>query len=103
MPSDHVRESIEKAKQYLGDHPDEARYTDQPATAVMEDGLRCRIEHATGAVMITDMPRRVGGDGSAPRVDPERLRELVEWADHHSPVSDAIRCAVPTTVEVEPQ
>ena len=171
MPSDHIRESIEKAKQYLGDHPDEARYTDQPATAVMEDGLRCRVEHATGAVMITDMPSGVGGEGSAPTpgwlaraaqascdatviamraaelgiplqrlevivdsesddrgllgmddavpagplssrirvrvtaegVDPERLRELVEWADHHSPVSDAIRRAVPTTVEVEPQ
>jgi uncharacterized OsmC-like protein len=36
-------------------------------------------------------------------VDPDRLQELVEWADHHSPVSDAIRRAVPTTVEVEPQ
>jgi uncharacterized OsmC-like protein len=170
MPSDHIRESIENAKQYLADHPDEARYTDQPATAVMEDGLRCRVEHTTGAVMITDMPSGVGGEGSAPTpgwiaraaqascdatviamraaelgipiqrlevivdsesddrgllgmddavpagplssrirvrvtaegIDPERLRELVEWADHHSPVSDAIRRAVPTTVEVEP-
>jgi hypothetical protein len=35
--------------------------------------------------------------------DPELLRELVEWADRHSPVSDAIRRAVPTTVEFEPQ
>jgi organic hydroperoxide reductase OsmC/OhrA len=42
---------------------------------------------------------RIAAEG----IDPERLRELVEWADRHSPVSDAIRRAVPTTVEVEPQ
>jgi uncharacterized OsmC-like protein len=36
-------------------------------------------------------------------VDRARLRELVEWADRHSPVSEAVRRAVPTTVEVEPQ
>ena len=170
MPTDHILVSIENARQYLTEHPDEARYTDQAATAVMEDGLRCRVEHATGAVMITDMPSGVGGEGSAPTpgwlaraaqascdatviamraaelgiplqrlevvvdsesddrgllgmddavpagplssrirvrvtaegMDPERLRELVEWADQHSPVSDAIRRAVPTTVEIEP-
>jgi uncharacterized OsmC-like protein len=169
MPSDHIRESIENAKQYLSEHPDEAQYTDQPATAVIEEGLRCRVEHAVGSVVVTDMPKGVGGEGSAPSpgwlaraaqascdatviamraaelgitlqslevtvdsesddrgllgmddavpagplsarirvriaaegVDPQRLRELVEWADRHSPVSDAIRRTVPTTVEVE--
>ena len=40
---------------------------------------------------------RIGASG----VDPERLREIVEWADQHSPVGDATRRAVPTTVEVE--
>ena len=171
MPSDHIRESIENARQYLSEHPDEARYTDQSATAVIEDGLRCRVEHKDGAVLITDMPEGVGGEGSAPSpgwharaaqascdatviamraaelgiplqrlevtvdsesddrgllgmdeavpagplncrirvritaagADPERLRELVEWADHHSPVSDALRRAVPTTIEIESQ
>jgi uncharacterized OsmC-like protein len=169
MPSDHIRESIENARQYLSEHPDEARYGDHPATAVIENGLRCRVEHATGAALVTDMPGAVGGEGSAPTpgwfaraaqascdgtliamraaelgvplqslevtvesesddrgllgmddaipagplssrirvriaaagVDPQRVRELVEWADHHSPVTDAIRRAVPTTVEVE--
>ncbi len=38
---------------------------------------------------------------SAKGTDPERLRELVEWADHHSPVSDVVRRAVPTSVEIE--
>jgi uncharacterized OsmC-like protein len=168
MPSDHIRESIQNARQYLSEHPDEARYVDHPGTAVVENGLRCRVEHATGAALVTDMPGAVGGEGSAPTpgwfaraaqascdatliamraaelgvplqslevtvdsesddrgllgmddaipagplssrirvriaagVDPQRLRELVEWANHHSPVTDAIRRAVPTTVEVE--
>jgi uncharacterized OsmC-like protein len=170
MSGDHIRQSIENAKQYLSEHPDEARYTDRPATAVIEDGLRCRVETPEGTVVVTDMPAGMGGGGSAPSpgwvaraaqascdatliamraaelgvplqrlqvtvdsesddrgllgmdeavpagplnsrirvriaadgVEPARLRELVEWADRHSPVSDAVRRAVPTTVEVEP-
>jgi uncharacterized OsmC-like protein len=35
-------------------------------------------------------------------VAPERLRELVEWAEAHSPVADAVRRAVPTRTEIEP-
>lgn len=31
----------------------------------------------------------------------ERLREIVDWADLHSPVSDAVKRAVHTTVVVE--
>ena len=170
MSNDQIRDSIENAKRYLTEHPAEARYTDRPATAVIEHGLRCRVESSEGAPVVTDMPASVGGQASAPSpgwlaraaqasadatviamraaelgialqrlevtvesesddrgllgmdeatpagplssrvrvhiaaegVDHERLSELVEWADHHSPVSDAIRRAVPTTVEVEP-
>jgi organic hydroperoxide reductase OsmC/OhrA len=40
---------------------------------------------------------RIAAEG----VDPQRLLELVEWADHYSPISDLIRRAVPVTVEVE--
>jgi uncharacterized OsmC-like protein len=161
MTFEHIRQSIESARKYLSEHPDQARYTDRPATAVIEDGLRCRIEGLEG---VTDMPAAVGGGGSAPTpgwlaraaqascdatviamraaelgvqlqrlevtvdsesddrgllgmdeaipagplssrirvrieaagVDPEQLRDLVEWADRHSPVSDAVRREVPT-------
>ncbi|MGH7553092.1 MAG: OsmC family protein [Longimicrobiales bacterium] len=171
MSDDHIRQSIENAKQYLSEHPDQARYTDRAATALIEAGLRCRVEGTEGALVVTDMPAGVGGEDSAPSpgwlaraaqascdatviamraaelgiplrrlevtvdsesddrgllgmdeavpagplnsrirvriaaegVDPERLRELVEWADRHSPVSDAIRRAVPTTIDIEPQ
>lgn len=37
----------------------------------------------------------------AEEVAPERLREIVEWAEAHSPVADAIRRAVPSSLEVE--
>ncbi len=40
---------------------------------------------------------RIGATG----VDPDKLREIVDWADRHSPVGDATRRAVPTTVDVE--
>ena len=40
---------------------------------------------------------RITADG----VEPQILRELVEWADRHCPVSDGLRRVVPTTVEVD--
>jgi hypothetical protein len=38
---------------------------------------------------------------SAEGVSDEQLRELVEWADAHSPVSDAVRRAIPTAVDIQ--
>jgi uncharacterized OsmC-like protein len=169
MPANRIRDSIESTRRYLSQHPGECSHTDSPAAAVVEQGLRCRIEGPDGAVLLTDMPSAVGGDGTAPSpgwvaraalascgatviamraaelgirlqrlevgVDsesdycgllgmdetvpagpassrirvcidavgatPDQLRELVEWADRHSPVSDAIRRAVPTKVAIE--
>jgi uncharacterized OsmC-like protein len=40
---------------------------------------------------------RITADG----VDPQILLDLVEWADRYSPISDAMRRAVPMSVEVE--
>jgi len=56
MPGDHIRESIETAKKYLAEYPDGARSKDRPAIAVIEDGLRCRVEGTEGAFVVTDMP-----------------------------------------------
>jgi uncharacterized OsmC-like protein len=63
---EHIRASIEGAIRYLSEHPEEARYTDSVATAVLENGLRCRVEGPDGATVATDMPPSVGGGGSAP-------------------------------------
>ena len=40
---------------------------------------------------------RIGADG-VPR---ERLQEIVDWADAHSPVGDAVRQAVPSKIEIK--
>lgn len=170
MSGEKIRDAIHGAIQYLSEHPGEARYTDSPATAIIEEGLRCRVEGSkSGVTVVTDMPPAVGGEGSAPSpgwlsraaqascdatviamraaqegirlkvlqvtvdsesddrgllgmdestpagplnarvrvriaadgVSEERLRRLVEWGDHHSPVTDCVRRAVPTMLEVE--
>jgi hypothetical protein len=36
-------------------------------------------------------------------VQPERLRQIVEWAGVHSPVGDAMRRAIPCNVEIQVQ
>ncbi len=160
--------SIGTAVEHLTANPDQARYTDSPATAII-DGLRSTVSGPHGAALVSDMPAGVGGTASAPSpgwlmraalascdatviamraategvtldtlevtvdgesddrgllgidddtpagplhtrvrvrigasgVDPDKLREIVEWADQHSPVGDATRRAIPTTVEVE--
>jgi predicted ATPase len=66
MPVTTSANRSRRAKRYLSEH-DEAQYTDQPATAVIEDGLRCRVEHTEGAVVVTDMPASAGGEGRLPR------------------------------------
>ena len=163
-----IRESILSVRSALASNPDAGPAPDRPATAVMEDGLRCRAEGGDGWAIATDMPAAVGGGGSAPtpgwliraalascaattvamraaeleialtrlevtaesetdmrgllgcgngvepgpatarlrveieaeRADRQRLEELVEWADRHSPVGDGIRRAVPVELEI---
>lgn len=169
MSTTYIQQSIENVIQYLIEHPDECRYTDKAATTVVEEGLRCRAAGPDGATLISDMPKAIGGGGSAPSpgwllraalancdatvmamraaqlgvtlttlevtvdsesddrgllgmdeaipagplsvrtririgadgVEAERLREIVQWAEAHSPVGDAINRAVPMQVEVE--
>jgi uncharacterized OsmC-like protein len=169
MSVTNIQQSIEGVIKYLSEHPDECRYTDKAATAVVEEGLRCRAEGPNGAVLISDMPKAIGGEGAAPSpgwllraglancdatviamraaqfgvtltmlevtvdsesddrgllgmddtiaagplrmrtrvrigandVTPEHLREIVDWAEVHSPVGDAVRRAVPSKIEVE--
>jgi uncharacterized OsmC-like protein len=168
ITSSHIGRSIRIARTYLAEHPAAARHTDSAASAVVEDGLRCRVKGPNGATVYTDMPAGVGGDATAPSpgwfaraahascvatlismraaelgirlqrvevvvdsesdargmlamddevppgplssrarvritadgVEPQLLLELVEWADRYSPISDAIRRAVPMSVEV---
>lgn len=169
MSKQEIGAAILRAREYLREHPDEARSTDSAATATIDEGLRCQVAGPKGQRLVSDMPGTVGGAGSAPSpgwlmraahaacdatviamraaevgitlsrlevmvdsesddrglfgmsdkvpagplstrvrvaiaaegVREEQLREIVEWAREHSPVDDAIRRAVPVTVEMQ--
>ncbi|CAN5831355.1 OsmC family protein [soil metagenome] len=67
MTAEGIRNAIESAIAYLGEHPDQARYTDGHATATLgQDGLRTTVSGPDGARLTTDMPKSVGGGNSAP-------------------------------------
>lgn len=63
---EHIAEAIHQAQAYLRQHPDEARYTDSVATAMILDGLHCTVTGPDGSTVETDMPASVGGSALAP-------------------------------------
>lgn len=168
MSQSEIAQAITSSRQYLNDRPEKARSRDSKATAVLEEGLRVRVEGPRGWSLATDMAPGVGGKGSAPTpgwmlrsasaaclvsliamraaeegvdlsllevevdsesdnrgllglgddipagplglrtlvrvaaadVDDATLRDIVQWADEHSPVDDAVRRAVPVELVV---
>lgn len=61
-----VAEAIARAVEHLTEHPDEASYTDSPATATLQEGLRVIVRDPSDRTVETDMPAGVGGADSAP-------------------------------------
>src|SRR6266566_5035036 len=66
MPNTDIRGALANAIAYLNAHPDEARYTDSPATAVLESGLAVTVHGPQGMSIHTDMPKSVGGTDQSP-------------------------------------
>ena len=66
MTTEDIRTALQNAVAYLSGKPEEARYTDSVATAVIESGLRCRVRGPSGEETVTDMPKSVGGSSAAP-------------------------------------
>jgi hypothetical protein len=67
MSTNQIKESVERAINHYTENPDDARGPGAPITAVMEEGLRCRVQKQDGtAIITTDMPTGIGGGGSAP-------------------------------------
>ena len=60
-----IRSAIETASGKLAEHPEMAVGTDAAATAVLEEGLRFRVDGPNGP-LTTDMSESVGGGASAP-------------------------------------
>jgi uncharacterized OsmC-like protein len=168
MSNTKIRDALAQANGYLTAHPGEARYTDSPATAVLESGLAVTVQGPHGMSVHTDMPKSVGGEDGSPSpgwllraaqasclatliamraaqqgvdlgrievvVDSEsddrgilglddsvpagplssrarvrigrngpkadQLEAIIRWAEAHCPVQDAVRRAIPCTVEI---
>ena len=66
MTSEDIRTALQNAVAYLSGKPEEARSTDSLATAVVENGLICRVRGPHGEEIVTDMVKSVGGSASAP-------------------------------------
>ena len=61
MSVTHIKESVERVINHYTENPDDARDPGIPVTAVMEEGLRCRVEAPDGtAIVITDIPTGIG-------------------------------------------
>lgn len=63
----HIKESVERVITHYTENPDDARGSGTSVSAVMEDGLRCRVQRQDGTlIVITDMSTGIGGGGSGP-------------------------------------
>jgi len=166
---DNIRESMQGVIGYYTQNPDKALSQDKEAVAVIEEGLRVRAAGPDGQVLVCDMPKGLGGGGTAPspgwmmraslanceaimialraaqldvhldtlevRVDSvsddrgmlgmddsklagpmnmkvsirigadgipaEKLHEIIEWAEHHSPVGEPLNRVMPVEYAVE--
>jgi uncharacterized OsmC-like protein len=65
MQSSDIGKAVAAVEQLLQSQPEPGPQPDLPATATIEDGLRCRIESPDGKAIYTDMPDSVGGGASA--------------------------------------
>ena len=63
-------------------------------------GTLDRFRRAAAALLKLDAIR-AGGVTEARYASESDLRDIVEWAEAHSPVGDALRRAVPSRTEVE--
>ena len=48
MSNTSIRDALRNAEAYLKAHPDEARYIDSPASAILEDGLAVTVHGPQG-------------------------------------------------------
>ena len=60
-----IQEAMLSVESYFRDKASPGPQADVAATAVVESGLKCRIESPDGKMVYSDMPAGVGGDASA--------------------------------------
>jgi len=169
MRSEEIRTAVSSVINHYASHPEEAQSEDKPARAVLESGLRVRVEGPGSWSVTTDMPSALGGGGTAPspgwlrraaqaaceatmiaigaaqegieldslevvigsisddrgmlgvangvdagpsessarvtisarQASAEKLQQVIEWAEAHSPVTDSLCRAVPHKLQVQ--
>jgi uncharacterized OsmC-like protein len=61
-----IADAVGRARAYLIEHPDEARYRDAQARARLTGGLVVDVDGPGGELLRTDMPRGIGGTATVP-------------------------------------
>src|SRR5210317_1600631 len=65
MNNSDIRTALVEVETWYRDQAPPGPQADVPATALIEEGLRCRIASPDGRAIHTDMPATVGGGASA--------------------------------------
>jgi uncharacterized OsmC-like protein len=60
-----IGKAIKSVEHYFQSLTSPGPRADVPATARIEDGLKCRIEGPDGSAIYTDMPKSIGGSATA--------------------------------------
>jgi uncharacterized OsmC-like protein len=66
MADSDLATSLQKISDALVEQPEKAIVKNAPATALLQEGLKCVVTGPTGECVHTDMPRGVGGTAAAP-------------------------------------
>ena len=65
MSNDNIGAAVADVEDFLRTQTAPGPCADSPATAIIEDALRCRIASPDGRMIYTDMPQSLGGGASA--------------------------------------
>jgi uncharacterized OsmC-like protein len=65
-PHENIKKSFQGVIDYYTQNPDHAISQDKEAVAIIENGLRARATGPDGQTLICDMPKALGGGGTAP-------------------------------------
>ena len=63
-----------------------------------ETRLKCEVTGPKGERLATDMPPPMGGEATAPA---HKLRELLEWAEAHSPLGCTLKQAPACSLQID--
>lgn len=61
-----IQESLQRVIELYTQNPDKAVGADKEAVAIIEEGLRARAKGPDGQMLISDMPKGLGGGATAP-------------------------------------